>query len=189
MQTSAGPDFRPIREVPDDWTGWVRGRLIGDAQLVAPLSQRPCAYYKLVVERNHPQPQPPERIAFQARGQSFVIEDESGRALVDPDLALVEVDYDRQLEIDGRGRLPQPVVELLRRLDVVGERVIVREGVLGIGETVAVHGRMVHDVDDDIGTVGSAGARPRRLRVRSPGLDRVFISERSIEGWDLTGRA
>ena len=185
MQTSAAPDFRPIRDVPDDWTGWVRGRLTGDAQLVAPLSQRPCAYYKLVVERINPQPEPPERIAFQARGQSFVIEDESGRALVDPDLALVEVDYDRQLEIDGRGRLPQSVVELLRRLDVVGEKVIVREGVLAIGEIIAVHGRMVHDVDDELGAVG----RPRRLRVRSPGRDRVFISERSMEDWDLTARS
>lgn len=184
VQPPIGLDVRTIREVPHDWTGWVRGRLVGDAQLVAPLSQRPCAYYKLVVERNHPQPQPPERIAYQARGQSFVIEDESGRALVDPDLALVEVDYDRQLEIDGRGRLPQPVVELLRRLDVVGEKVIVREGVLAMGEVVVVHGRMVHEADDDLGTAASGSEqRPRRLRVRSPGQDRVFISERSIESW------
>ena len=181
---SPGPDFRPIREVSDDWVGWVRGRLIGDASLVSPLSQRPCAYYKLVVERQRPQPEPRERIAYQARGQSFVIEDESGRALVDPDLALVEVDYDRQLEIDGRNRLPQSVVELLRRLDVVGENVIVREGVLAIGEIVAVHGRMVGEADDDAGRArGGPDGPPRRLRVRAPGLDRVFISERSVEHW------
>lgn len=184
MEIPQPTDFRSIREVPDDWVGWVRGRLIGDPSLVAPLSLRPCAYYKLVVERQHPPPDPSERIAFQARGQSFVIEDESGRALVDPDLALVEVDYDRQLEIDGRGRLPQSVVELLRRLDVVGEAVIVKEGVLAIGEVVAVHGRMVREADDDVGQAASpGGGPPRRLRVRATGKDRVFISERSVETW------
>jgi hypothetical protein len=184
VDAPTGPDFRPIRDVGDDWVGWVRGRLVGDASLVSPLSQRPCAYYKLVVERVHPQPQPVERIAYQARGQSFVIEDESGRALVDPDLALVEVDYDRQLEVDGRGRLPQEVVELLRRLDVVGEKVIVREGVLAIGETIAVHGRMVRELDDDAArAIAEPGGPARRLRVRAPGRDRVLISERSIERW------
>ena len=184
MDTPRGTDFRPIREVTDDWVGWVRGRLVGEAPLIAPLSQRPCAYYKLVVERVQPQPQSSERIAFQARGQSFMIEDESGRALVDPEPALVEVDYDRQLEIDGRGRLPQSVVELLRRLDVVGENVIVREGVLAIGEVVSVHGRMVREVDDDTGQVSTPhDGPPRRLRVRAPGQDRVFISERSVETW------
>ncbi|HVV85183.1 MAG TPA: hypothetical protein VHE35_19110 [Kofleriaceae bacterium] len=184
QETPRGPDFRPIREVTGDWVGWVRGRLTGDANLISPLSQRPCAYYKLVVERQHPQPEPLERIAYQARGESFVIEDESGRALVDPDLALVEVDYDRQVHVDGRGRLPQSVVELLRRLDVVGENVIVREGVLAIGEIVAVHGRMVPEADDDASQgVGRGEGRPRRLRVRAPGQDRVVISERSIEHW------
>ena len=185
MDTPPAPDFRSIRDAGDDWTGWVRGRLVGDASLVAPLSQRPCAYYKLVVERVHPPPAPWERIAFQARGQSFVIEDDSGRALVDPDLALVEVDYDRQVEIDNRARLPQSVAELLRRLDVVGENVVVREGVLAIGETVAVHGRMVREADDDAAraAVDPKDGPPRRLRVRAPGLDRVFISERSVERW------
>ena len=184
MPPVASPEFRPIRDVTDDSVCWVRGRLVGDPSLVAPLSQRPCAYYKLVVERVHPQPQPPERIAYQARGQSFVIEDDSGRALVDPDLGLVEVDYDRQLEVDGRGRLPQSVVELLRRLDVVGEKVIVREGVLAIGEVVAVHGRMVSEADDDNGQAAHPSeGPPRRLRVRSPGRDRIFISERSIDQW------
>ena len=184
METPRPTDFRTILEVPDDWTGWVRGRLVGEAPLVAPLSQRPCAYYKLVVERQHPIPQPTERIAYQARGQSFMIEDDSGRALVDPDLALVEVDYDRQLEVDGRGRLPQSVVELLRRLDVVGEAVVVKEGVLAIGEVVAVHGRMVREADDDLARAATAGAPPaRRLRVRASGQDGVFISERSIETW------
>jgi hypothetical protein len=179
-----GPEFHRIRDVTDDSVCWVRGRLIGDAPLVAPLSQRPCAYYKLVVERMQQPPESAERIAYQARGQSFVIEDDSGRALVDPDAALVEVDYDRTLEVDGRGRLPQSVVELLRRLDVVGEKVILREGVLAIGEVVTVHGRMVHEVDDDAGQATHPHeGRPRRLRVRAPGRDRVFISERSIETW------
>lgn len=185
METPTGPEVRPIGDAGDDWVGWVRGKLVGDASLVSPLSQRHCAYYKLVVERVHPPPTPSERIAYQARGQSFVIEDDSGRALVDPDLALVEVDYDRQLEVDGRGRLPQEVVELLRRLDVVGENVIVREGVLAVGEVVVVHGRMVREADDDAARAGapSKDGPPRRLRVRAPGRDRVFISERSVEHW------
>lgn len=174
-------EFRKIREVADDWVGWVRGTLVGDAPLVSPLSQRPCAYYKVVVERAHPTSS--ERIAYEARGQSFMIEDESGRALVDPEPALVEVDYDRQLEIDGKARLPQPVVELLRRFQLVGEQVIVREGVLAIGEVIVVHGRMVSEVDVDLESDRRGEPRPRRLRVRAPGLDRVFISERSIETW------
>ncbi len=185
MDETGAPDFRLIREVPDGWTGWVRGRLIGEAPMIAPLSQRPCAYYKVVVEKVHLLNW--ERIAYEARGQSFLIEDDSGRALVDPEPALVEVDYDRHLEIDGRARLPQAVVELLRRFNVVGEPLIVREGVLAIGEVISVHGRMVIEIDDDARLAASyREGPPRRLRVRSPGRDRVFISERSIEAWSPT---
>ena len=41
----------PIADVPGATTGWVRGRLIGDAPIIAPLSGRPCWYYKIVVEQ------------------------------------------------------------------------------------------------------------------------------------------
>ncbi|MBK9033223.1 MAG: hypothetical protein IPL61_18450 [Myxococcales bacterium] len=165
-----------IGSIERDGVGWVRGTLIGDAPIAAPLSGRPCWYYKIVVEM-------PEdgvgwtRLAYEARGQSFEIDDGTGIALIDPEGAQVEVDYDRRFEVAPGARVVQAVAELVRRFRLPEGLVVLREGVLAVGEVVAVHGRLVPERDPDPTRGGT------RVRVTGAGRERVFVSELPIHGW------
>ena len=40
-----------LADVPDGWVGWIRGRIVGDAPLVAPLSTRPCVDDDLLAKK------------------------------------------------------------------------------------------------------------------------------------------
>ena len=151
--------------------GWLRGTLIGDAPIAAPLSGRPCWYYKIVIEAHDGLAW--KRLAYEARGQSFEIDDGTGIALVDPEGAQVEVDYDHRAEVVPGGRMVQSLAELLRRFRLPDAPVVLREGVLAVGEVVTVHGRLVREDDPDPARGGS------RLRVAGVGRERVFVSERS----------
>lgn len=162
--------YTAIRDVGAEATGWLRGRVIGEAWLVAPLSGRACTYYKIVVEARDGLGW--KRVAYESRGQSFELDDGTGIAIVDPEGSQVEVDYDRQYEYGPARRVQQPVAELARRFQLPAEDVIIREGVLGPGETVAVHGRLVREADPDPTRASS------RLRVVGPGRERPFVSER-----------
>ena len=129
------PAPAPIGSIAGPVIGWVRGTLIGDAPIAAPLSGRPCWYYKIVVEA--PAGIDWKRLAYEARGQSFEIDDGTGIALVDPEGAQVEVDYDQRYEVAPGGRVAQPVAELMRRFRLPDAPVVLREGVLAVGEVVA----------------------------------------------------
>ena len=167
--------FTAIRDLHADAIGWVRGKVIGDAPITAPLSGRACTYYKVVVEARDGLGW--KRVAYEARGQSFELDDGTGIALVDPGDAQVEVDYDKRYEITPDARISQPLAELARRFKLPDEAVVIREGVLEVGEIVAVHGRLMLVVDPDP-TRGRS-----RVRVVGPGRERVFVSERSVENW------
>jgi|JI10StandDraft_1071094.scaffolds.fasta_scaffold00739_31 hypothetical protein len=169
----------PIADVPGATTGWVRGRLIGDAPIIAPLSGRPCWYYKIVVEQVGAivGDDGGRRLAYEARGQSFEIDDGTGVALIDPEGAQVEVDYDHAVEVMPGARLVQPLAELVRRFKLPAAPVVLREGVLEVGEVVAAHGRLIREVDPDPARQGP------RVRVVGVGRERVFVSERSVDGW------
>lgn len=171
------PDsFTTIRDVGTEATGWVRGTVIGEAPLQAPLSGRHCTYYKIVVEARDDHGW--KRIAYESRGQSFELDDGTGIAIVDPEGSQVEVDYDRQYEVVPNVRLQQVVAELMRRLALPeATPLIIREGVLAPGEVVAVHGRLVREADPD------PARKETRLRVCGPGRERPFVSERSVDQW------
>lgn len=164
-----------IRDVGPDAIGWVRGTVIGEAPIVAPLSGRACTYYKIVFEIRDGLGW--KRLAYEARGQSFELDDGTGIALVDPGDANVEVDYDREQTLLPDQRVLQPVAELARRFKLPDEPVMIREGVLEVGEVVAAHGRLVVELDPD----PSRGRS--RVRVVGRGRERVFVSERSVDSW------
>lgn len=171
-----------IAAVTDGAVGWLRGAVIGEpAPIAAPLSGRPCWYYKIVVET--PAGLDWRRLAYEARGQSFEIDDGTGVALIDPEGAQVEVDYDRTVEVAPGARLVQPLAELVRRFKLPDGALVLREGVLETGEVVAVHGRLVRERDPDPSRRGS------RLRVVGAGRERVFVSERSVDAWVATSAA
>ena len=75
------------------------------------------------------------------------------------------------------GPLVQPLAELVRRFKLPDATVVLREGVLEVGEVVAVHGRLVREADPDPTRPGP------RVRVVGAGRERVFVSERSVDGW------
>lgn len=170
------PEVIAIRDVTPDTVGWVRGTVIGEAPITAPLSGRACTYYKIVIEVPV-EGQGWKRLAYEARGQSFELDDGTGIALVDPGDAQVEVDYDRQFELRPDARVVQPIAELARRFKLPDELVVIREGVLEVGEVVAAHGRLVREPDPDPARAAI------RVRVVGPGRERVFVSERSVETW------
>ena len=89
----------------------------------------------------------------------------------------VEVDYDHAVEVMPGARLVQPLAELVRRFKLPAAPVVLREGVLEVGEVVAAHGRLIREVDPDPARQGP------RVRVVGVGRERVFVSERSVDGW------
>lgn len=167
----------PIGEVTDDRVGWLRGTLIGDAPIAAPLSGRLCWYYKIVVEVGAEDGFDWKRVAYEARGQSFEISDGTGVALIDPEDAQVEVDYDRAVEVAPATRVVQPLAELVRRFKLPDGPVVFREGILAVGEVVMVNGRLRPEPDPQ------PGRGAQRVLVVGAGRERVFVSERSIDHW------
>ncbi len=170
-------EVTPIGQVGSDRVGWIRGTLIGDAPIAAPLSGRPCWYYKIVVEVGEPDGRDWKRVAYEARGQSFEVSDGTGVALVDPEGAQVEVDYDRSVEVVPATRIVQPLAELVRRFKLPDGPVVFREGILATGEVVAVNGRLRPEADPE------PGRGAIWIRVVGAGRERVFVSERSIDHW------
>lgn len=134
------------------------------ATLTAPFSGRPCAAWRVVIERET------GVRAHMAAGQaaeSFILQDDTGRALVDEDADLF-VEYDW---VEGPAPVPK-VVEAFLRTQGRGilvyptrERVIAREGILAEGDLITVAG--VGTWMNDPGTHTGYRGHGQLLRVQS----------------------
>ena len=128
-----------------------RVRLV-DVALEAPLSGRQCAYYEVVVEEGGGENGWNE-LAREARGVPFFVEDDTGRALVDPHDAVVVVVVDDDTGSDwgsGWGDEPTAAERALLERHGVNSKIWIfnrglryREGVLAPGDLVTVLGRGV----------------------------------------------
>ena len=149
----------------------VVGRLdcVGEP-VVAPLTQRRCAYYELTIEewRNRGRSGDWVTIVQQASGRDFVVRDGKVAALVHTNAAEIAVHKDEQ---DVTGILKAPTPELEALLEQYGEkatgllgfsrRLRFREGVLEAGEHVAVCGAPVRYAGTPPGAaIEAAGGRP-----------------------------
>lgn len=155
----------------------------------APLSLRPCAYYQVVVRQR------------KSRGDSshwktiideqrcvarFLLEDESGTALIETDQLQVKLDQDTQLS-SGTFNDASPELEAFltsrgqqSRGWVFNKTLRYLEGVLEEGEVVVVQGLCHLEPDPDPARAG-AGYRDRPLRPRlaaSPEV-RLLASDRA----------
>lgn len=118
-------------------------RVTGEAPLVAPMSGRACVAFDFVLEREPPAGSPEREVYRPVRrleARPFTIEDDSGRALVDPRGAFVRLAHD---EIKGQlrsGHLADRALgaELERKWPRM--RLIGHEGALVPGATVLVVG-------------------------------------------------
>lgn len=140
--------------------------------VIAPISGRRCAYFEARVERKHGKNSWVE-VAREVGGAEFLVEDSTGRAVVDPVLVETAVVEDST----GRsGFLNDPsdrLASFLARHDVASTTLLgfnrtmrYREGVFEEGETVAVLGVAVAESDPEGGIpAGSYRSGPRRLRI------------------------
>lgn len=172
-----------IGELPEDTIGCVIGtaRPVGPA-LKAPLTGRDCVCY--VVTVTYDQFFLDRVLIREQRGVTFVLEDDSGRAIVDPDGA--ELDRKGGYE-ESWGFLSKPT-PLARAF--MENRGVQRQGwafdrdlsfheeIVAVGETICVAGPGVREVDQDakVGE-GYRTAPPTRMRFMSSPKFELLLTE------------
>ncbi len=184
---------RPIAEVREGRVARIIGRVAAGHTLVAPLSGRRCVHYVVVVDRVAVMDRadwvledlgtwrgpPPERLVSEESGVAFVVEDDSGRAIVDPEGAItaMQQDWHRLSEVEAPGAAER---EFLTRRGLsahIWRPMSFREAILAPGDRVAVQGVAVREPDPD----HDAGYRESATRLRMaarPGT-LLYISDRA----------
>jgi hypothetical protein len=157
--------------------------------LSSPLTGRTCAYYEILVEEYHSGTDDDgywETMIQESQGQDFVIEDDTGTAIVNPIGAQVALTVDSRTK---SGTFDAPTEQERNYLNSHGQEgegwwgfnksLRYREGILEAGEAVAVLGRGVKEPDPD-GVEQARGYRsapPMRLRMRGSQKGPLLISD------------
>jgi hypothetical protein len=176
-----------INELADDELGKVvgRARRIDDG-LVGPLTGRPCVYFIAVVEERRSTGKSSywKQIIRESRGVPFMLEDDSGRALVDATAARIMLDFDGR---SSSGSFDDPSETERAFLSRHGEKgqgwifnrtLRYREAVIADGETIAVLGAGTREPDPDAMPSDAYRAElPTRLRLTSSKKYPLVISD------------
>jgi hypothetical protein len=140
----------PLVKVSDAPVGkFVRivGQIVDGGTLVAPITGRACVSFDAVVIGNNPAR---TLVARGLRGTPFVVDDGTGKIVVDPRGAFIQVIYDRSEvgPIDPK-KVADP--DFLGQVTGSTEHLRFDEGVLTIGEQVTVTGLVskASSADDD----------------------------------------
>jgi hypothetical protein len=171
----------PIARVADGTIAKVVGRLrFAKEPLSAPLSERPCAGYHVVVEDLNGKP---SQLIEEEYCTDFIIEDETGKALIHINAPSVAITQDVHLR-SGLFDNPTPAMEeLLRRHGCSSHGTFLprslryREGVLEENELVAVAGLWRWEVDPDPKAASGYREAARRLFVSPAGDKPVLVSD------------
>lgn len=176
-----------IADAPEGRRARVVGKILdGGDGFEAPASGRRCVYYAFTIERYVGSGYQSWQTLFsEARGTPFAITDGTGRALIDPDGAEVEIDRAGSLTrgaVDDRSPRAQAVLARLRLERPGGlfaSSFRYREAALIIGETIAVTGVAVREPDPDaIAAVsGYREGPPTRLRLGGSRAQPLLISD------------
>lgn len=172
-----------VGELPED----TLGKIVGTARpveepLTAPISGRPCVFFEVSVVQNHGKSS--STIIHELQGVPFFLEDETGRAIVDPRGAEVVLQQDYSTS-SGTLDDATPVEEaFLRRHGkepqgwVFNKSLNYRESIIEISEKVAVLGAGVREPDPDASpSQDYRGAMPTRLRLTSTRQFKLVISD------------
>jgi hypothetical protein len=168
-----------IADAPEGTSVRLVGEVIAlDGHLVeAPLGAQPCVYFEAVLERISDDANVDlwKEVVRETGGVPFLLQDETGRAIVDPTHARVTLakmttgesgtfddPSDRERAFLARHGQPE-------KLLVFNRSYRYREGILEVGERVAVVGVPVREPDPDAAAV--RGYREAVTRVRLAGTD------------------
>lgn len=177
----------PIGQLPEG----VRGRIVGRAYplmepLQAPLTGRPCVYFIATLEQRvqHGKTSSWRTVVTDSRAQVFGVRDESGRAIVDPSLARISLDFDNK-STSGTFDNPTPAEEaFLARHNQTGKSWVFnkylryREAIIGVDEPVAILGSGIREPDPDAPPAEAyRGDAPTRLRLTSSAAHPLVISD------------
>ena len=191
-----GVPARSISDVIEGELARVVGRVEVDGPVLAPLSGRPCAYWRVVVERNEGGGRNStwRKLVDESDGVDFALLDETGKAWVRTLHVSAVLDGDAR---GGSGFLQDPTPELRAFLHERGHdtqglffnrTIRFREGVAEPGEVVAVVGVGRWERDPDEEARAGAGYRdavtPKRLVVDAPEAGPLLLSDQS----DVTRR-
>lgn len=176
-----------LAELPEDTHGRVVGRALPlTEQLAGPLTGRPCVYYIAMVEEQRSTGRSTywKTVASETRGVPFVLEDGTGRAIVDPNGAQVALDFDANSK-SGTFDNADPVQEafLARHGQksqgwVFNKSLRYREAMIEVGEMIAVLGSGVREPDPNAPPEAAyRGAPPTRLRLTSSARFPLVISD------------
>jgi hypothetical protein len=128
----------PIADAPDARVVRIRGKVVGELALRAPLTGRPCAYYFVGI---HAAPYNRRNMRRFAAAMSFTISDETGRAEI-PDCAEHEVPGDRHVQAKFRDLSPR-IRAAIGNLGIAiadTTEVTLYEGIIGEGDEIDVTG-------------------------------------------------
>lgn len=176
-----------LRELPEDTHGRVIGqaRAIGE-QLTGPLTGRACVYYVAMVEEQRSTGRSSywKTVASETRGVPFMIDDGTGRAIIDPNGAQVALDFDGNSK-SGTFNNADPVQEafLARHGQksegwVFNKTLRYREAMIEIGETISVLGSGTREPDPTAPPEAAyRGAPATRLRLTSSPKFPLIISD------------
>lgn len=176
-----------LSELPEDTHGRVIGQTRAlDQQLAGPLTGRPCVYYIAMVEEQRSTGRSSywRTIAQETRGVPFMLEDGTGRAIIDPNGAQVALDFDGNSK-SGTFNAADPVQEqfLARHGQktqgwVFNRTLRYREAMIEIGETIAVLGSGTREPDPYAAPEAAyRGAPATRLRLTSSPRFPLIISD------------
>jgi hypothetical protein len=170
----------PIGALPEDTLGRVIGRTCElDRVLTAPLTGRACVYYIAAIDEYDGNAW--RKRVTECRAVAFVIEDGTGRAIVEPTSARVALVAAHTRKSDAPTAREEALLARHNpaRLSVPGPRQLrVAEAVIAIGEQVAVLGSGIREPDPG-GVAASAyrGLPPTRLRLTSSARHPLMISD------------
>jgi E3 ubiquitin ligase len=169
-----------------------RARVVGAAHplegtLSAPLTGRACLYYVVIVEQYRPRGGGARywrQILRDELGVPFLLDDGTGRAIVDPRAAKVALDVDVR---SNSGTFNNPSLRENAFLQKHGQssegwifnkRLRYREAVIEVGETVAILGEGVREPDPDAAPAEAyRGEQPTRVRMTSSPRYPLIISD------------
>jgi hypothetical protein len=171
-------------DMPENTFGKLVGRArpVGKKVLEAPVSRRLCLYYEVTIHALSGRT-PFTQLGGEQQGGPFMLEDDSGRALVDPTNAFMST----AIDFTTRSSLKlfsEPAGALLERLGLAGKRVpgadALRfdESMIEIDERIAVFGGGVREPDPDAtGEALFRDGRATRLRLTGTEQFPLFISD------------